>query len=76
MSSGKYGEGGKYLNLLIRLGIIMVLCILIGFLLGLFLDRQFNLKGIPIFIGVFGGVAGGFVFLFKEVMKLGDDDEN
>lgn len=73
MRQNKYGEGGKYLNLIIRLGVFMVMCILAGFLLGLFLDRRFQLKGVPIFVGVFGGVFCGFVYLFKEVMKLDEE---
>ncbi|RAP33349.1 hypothetical protein DID77_03155 [Candidatus Marinamargulisbacteria bacterium SCGC AG-439-L15] len=75
-----YGEAGKYLSLLFKLGFSMCLSIFLFFGLGLFLDKKFNTKGIFISIGVFLGIAGGFYFVYKEMTTLSkldnQDDTN
>ena len=66
----------KYLHLIIKIGVGVVTSILAGFLVGLLLDRRFNLNGIGVLGGVIIGVAIGFVWLFREVMKVeADADE-
>ena len=63
----------KYLHLIIKIGVGVVTSILSGFLVGLIIDQKFNLKGIPVLVGVIIGVFIGFIWLYKEVMKVEDD---
>ena len=63
----------KYLHLIIKIGVGVVTSILVGFLIGLLIDRRFNLSGIGVLVGVIIGVAIGFVWLFREVMKVEAD---
>ena len=63
----------KYLHLIIKIGVGVVTSILSGFLVGLIIDQKFNLKGIPVLIGVIIGVFIGFIWLYREVMKVEDD---
>ena len=60
----------KYLHLIIKIGSGVVSAILAGFLIGLMLDRHFELNGVPIFIGVIVGVILGFIWIYREVMKI------
>ena len=50
----------KYLHLILKIG-TGVVSILIGFTIGLLLDRHFHLKGIGVLVGVFLGVVIGFL---------------
>lgn len=63
----------KYLHLIIKIGVGVVTSILAGFLIGLLIDRRFNLSGMGVLGGVIIGVAIGFVWLFREVMKVEAD---
>ncbi len=63
----------KYLHLIIKIGVGVLTAILSGFLVGLIIDRKFNLKGIPVLIGVIIGVFIGFIWLYREVMKVEND---
>ena len=66
----------KYLHLIIKIGVGVVTSILAGFLIGLLIDRRFNLNGMGVLGGVIIGVAIGFVWPFREVMKVeADADE-
>jgi F0F1-type ATP synthase assembly protein I len=60
----------KYLKLLIQLSLGMLSSIFLFFFLGYYLDLKFNLKGIPIIIGVFIGIACGFFYVSKIVTNM------
>lgn len=60
----------KYLHLILKIGTGVVTSILIGFTIGLLLDRHFHLKGIGVLVGVFLGVVVGFIWIYNEVMKI------
>ena len=66
----RFGSMGPYFNLLIRVGLIMVVSIAVFFMCGLYLDRYFQLQGVPILVGVFVGVGVGFFMLYREIMKM------
>ena len=51
-----------------QLGLIMVISTLCGLGAGLFLDRLFK-TGFLVFIFLIFGVAGGFIGVYKTVMK-------
>ncbi|MDA1354476.1 MAG: AtpZ/AtpI family protein [bacterium] len=61
-----------YLYLLMKLGGVMSGSILLFFFIGLNVDKFIGNKGIGIMVGVIIGVAGGFLFLFKELGRLSE----
>ena len=63
----------KYLHLIIKIGVGVLSSILSGFLVGLYVDRQWGLQGTGVLVGVIIGVAIGFLWLYREVMKVNDD---
>ena len=63
----------KYLHLIIKIGVGVLSSILFGFLVGLYVDRQLGLQGTGVLVGVMIGVAIGFIWLYREVMKVNDD---
>ena len=72
--SHKATEVTPYLNLLMKVGSIMILCIGLGFTAGLLFTKWLSLGIFPLLIGVLLGIAGGFLNVYREVMKLGDED--
>ena len=64
----------KYLHLIIKIGSGVLTSILLGFTIGLLLDRYFQLRGIALMIGVLLGVVIGFVWIYREVMKIEADE--
>lgn len=70
----KATEATKYLNLLLKVGSIMILSIGFGFTIGLLLTRWLSLGYAPILVGLFLGISGGFYNVYKTVMKIGDED--
>jgi hypothetical protein len=66
----KYGEAGKYMQLLLKVGSIMILSILIFFGVGFFIIKKFNLNGSIIIFFVFTGVACGFLNVYREIKRL------
>ena len=64
----------KYLNLIIKVGVGVLSSILFGFAAGFFLDSKFQLRGIGIFLGVIAGVILGFFWIYKEVIKIEDNN--
>ena len=70
----KATEATKYLNLLLKVGSIMILSIGFGFTIGLFLTKWLSLGITPILVGLLIGISGGFYNVYKTVMKIGDED--
>jgi F0F1-type ATP synthase assembly protein I len=64
----------KYLHLIIKIGSGVLASILIGFTFGLLVDRYFNLHGAGLMVGVLVGVGIGFLWIYREVMKIEADD--
>ena len=65
----------KYLYLLLKLGTLMLTNILFFFGIGLYLITKFKLPGSIIIGFTFTGVLTGFYFVYKEIIKL-DNEEN
>ena len=76
MKRNPKNEMGQYLSLLFKLGLTMVLSITFFFLLGLFLERIFHTRGFLLIVFVLLGVLSGMVFLYREIIKLGESDDN
>lgn len=55
-----------------KLGGVMAGSIMLFFFLGLSADKLLGNKGFGIMIGVIVGVAGGFLFLFKELGRISE----
>jgi F0F1-type ATP synthase assembly protein I len=70
----KATEATKYLNLLLKVGSIMILSIGAGFTVGLLLTKWLSLGLTPILIGLLIGISGGFYNVYKTVMRIGDED--
>ena len=64
----------KYLHLIIKIGVGVLSAILMGFTIGLIIDRHFELKGVALMIGVLVGVLAGFVWIYREVMSIEGDE--
>jgi F0F1-type ATP synthase assembly protein I len=69
-------ELSVYLNLIIKIGSGVLSAILMGFALGVLLDKKFQLKGIGILCGVILGVATGFLWIYKQVMGIENNHEH
>lgn len=59
----------KYFSLITYVGVLMAVCILIGYYLGTFLQ---NITGsfVLFVISIFLGIAAGFLAVFKLIIKL------
>ncbi len=66
----KFGKTGVYMQLLIRVGSIMMLSILFFFGIGLLVLKTFKLNVGFIIVFVFTGVALGFYNVYREIQKL------
>jgi len=58
-----------YLGLVTQVGLSIIFSILIGFLIGLFLDRFFKTRGIFLVLFLIIGVAGGFYNAYKQILR-------
>ncbi len=59
------GRGGGSMWNLLSVGTVMVVCILLGYLLGSYLDRRLGTSPWMTVAGVVLGSAAGFVQLFR-----------
>jgi F0F1-type ATP synthase assembly protein I len=62
----------KYMQLLLKIGTVMVLSIGLFFAFGLFLLRRFNFPAWVMILFVFLGVVGGFLNVVRELKRLDD----
>ena len=72
----KYGEAGKCISLLMKLGVVMVSSILVFFGVGYVIEKKFPFKGLWLIGFTILGVFGGFFLMFKEINKTLDQDSN
>ncbi len=70
-----YKEVFEGLGLVAQLGLTMVINILIFFFIGLFIDKKWNLGGIPIIIGIFCGVVSGAFSCYQLIKKNENSDK-
>ena len=69
MPSNANGHVLVTLALVGQLGIIMVVCILAGFLAGNFLDRRLGTAPVLTVVLLVAGIAGGMVAVYRLVVK-------
>lgn len=64
-------DGGRNLKFmgLLTVGMVLVACIILGYLLGSWLDRRLGTGPWLLVTGVFLGTAAGFVGLFRTVSR-------
>jgi len=74
-NKGYYKEVFEGLGLVAQLGLTMVINILIFFFIGLFVDRKWHLRGIPIIIGIFLGVVTGAMSCYHMIKKNENSDK-
>ena len=58
-----------YFGLVIQLGLVIVVCILVGLGIGIFLDKFFNTRGIFLVIFLIMGIIAGFMSAYKDIMR-------
>ena len=68
-------DAAKYLYLLLKLGTLMLTNILFFFGIGLYAMTKFNLPGATIIGFTFTGVFTGFYFVYREITRI-EDTEN
>lgn len=68
MNKDELKEIAYYAGLVSQIGLTVAFSILIGILVGVFLDKKFGTS--PLFIAIFTliGVVGGFVSAYKQIM--------
>jgi len=69
MPSDGNGQTLPTLALIGQLGLIMVTCVLGGFLLGAFLDSRLHSTPILTIVLILAGVAAGMMAVYRMVMK-------
>ena len=75
MPSDGSGQLIPTLALIGQLGLIMVLCVLGGFLAGDYLDRQLNTDRILTVVLLLAGIAGGMLAVYRLVMRAVEGDQ-
>ena len=63
-------ESKIYLKLLMRVGLIMITSIAIGFGIGLYIETKFPSSGSIPLISLVIGIASGFSIIYKSIMKV------
>jgi F0F1-type ATP synthase assembly protein I len=72
MSPDGNGQVLPTLALVGQLGLIMVACVIVGFLAGAYLDRLLHSSPVLTIILLVGGVAGGMVAVYRLVMRASE----
>lgn len=60
---------------LITMGMAMVLCIVMGLIAGIYLDKWMHSEPIFTLIFIFGGILAGFRIMYKTYMKFFAQDK-
>ena len=55
---------------LVTMGMAMVLCIVMGLIAGLYMDKWFETEPIFTLLFIFGGILAGFRIMYKTYMKF------
>ena len=63
------GGGNRSVMNLMAVGTVLVACVVLGFLLGSYLDRRLGTSPWLVVAGVMLGTAAGFVGLFRTVSR-------
>jgi F0F1-type ATP synthase assembly protein I len=58
------------------MGFAMVLSIVIGLIVGIFLDRRLGTEPILTFTFLFGGILAGFRMMYKTYMRFFSEDKS
>lgn len=78
MASDKQNREKKRIYLTVAdlstMGIAMVLCIVLGLVAGIFLDRRFGTDPVFTLIFLFGGILAGFRIMYKAYMRFFGDE--
>lgn len=61
----------KYLGLISQLGLIMVSAIILGLVLGLFLERRVGGGGAFVALGILSGIGAGFFYAYRLLKSSG-----
>ena len=75
---GSHGNGDAFSALAIysQLGISMSMCVALGIIGGIFLDRRFNTNPLFLFIGCFTGTGASFKALYDLTVKNNSKKRN
>ncbi|HEY9160158.1 MAG TPA: AtpZ/AtpI family protein [Desulfomonilia bacterium] len=55
---------------LVTMGMAMVLCIVMGLVVGIYLDKWMQTEPIFTLVFIFGGILAGFRIMYKTYMKF------
>lgn len=66
----------RAVSMLTQLGLIMAVSIVIGVVLGLFIDKYFGLKGVFIGIGAIVGIVSGALTDWRLLLRFFDHNNN
>lgn len=64
----------KYLGLVTQIGLTIVFAVVIGTLIGLYLDRVLNTRIVFTLIFIFVGAASGIWSSYQQITKLSIDE--
>ncbi len=68
-NGGEDGSRARSLVDLLAVGTVLVVCIVLGYFLGSYLDRRLGTSPWMLVVGVLLGTAAGFVQLFRTVSR-------
>jgi len=58
-----------YFGLVMQLGLVISACILVGLLIGVFLDKIFKTNGIFLVVFLIFGIVAGFKSAYQDIMR-------
>lgn len=69
MKNKQIEEVAPYLNILIKIGSIMIMSILGGFLLGLYFGKKMGYPKTVLIVGTLTGIFSGFWLVYVQCLK-------
>ena len=66
----QWGDTGKYISLLFKIGLVMIVSITVFFNIGLILIKWLQLPIMTLIVFVLMGVVCGFVYIYRQISKL------
>jgi F0F1-type ATP synthase assembly protein I len=61
---------------LTNMGVAMVLCIVLGLVVGLYLDSKLGTEPIFTLVLIFGGILAGFRIMYKTYMRFFSEEKS